>query len=330
MPVFRNPPYEVSATFDALTEREYDWWTKQFRAPEAWKAGRGKGVIVAVLDTGCDLDHPDLQPQILKARDFTRSPYGPEDVNMHGSHCAGLVAAVENDKGVMGMAPDCKLLIGKVLGDDGSGGDRGIAAGIDWALKEGAHVISMSLGSQQPAPLIIQWVNRAIDAGVHVVMAAGNEGNQGVGYPAKGCPRGVRVAAVDKQGRAAKFSSRGPEVDIAAPGVEMLSCVPGGKWARMSGTSMATPVVAGVCALVLSSVTAKLTPDEVKERIIKSADDAGDVGHDNAFGWGLIRADKILAPSEGPDETDGLDLFGLAKVRLITHEGIEGLFLSFQ
>lgn len=298
--IHRLPRWWFETDIRPLTDKEYDWWHRQFRAGDAYKKSRGKGVVVAVLDTGCDLKHPDLSSQVLDARDFTGSPSGPDDLNFHGTHCAGVVSAVEDDRGIMGIAPDAKLLIAKVLGDDGSGSDSWIVKGIEWAAGKGAHVLSMSLGSQYPSPRIIAAIDKVIQSGVTVVMAAGNEGQMGVGYPAKGVPNGIRVAAVDKNFRIAPFSSRGPEVDIAGPGVEILSTVPKGKFARMSGTSMATPFVAGVCALAISGTKKKLSPAEVKARILKNAEDTGTPGKDASYGWGLIRPDMLEVDEPEP------------------------------
>src|SRR5262245_13462417 len=126
------PPFRVEATLTALAE-PIDWSLTNYHVPVHWKATRGQGIRVAVLDTGIDESHPDLALAIDDARDFTRSRYGPIDQNGHGTHTAGTIAARQNNVGVIGVAPDCRLLIAKVLGDDGSGSSTNVAAGIDWA-----------------------------------------------------------------------------------------------------------------------------------------------------------------------------------------------------
>jgi len=311
VPLFRLPPWKLTRTYETFSQREHDWWVDQFRAPEVFKRGRGKGIVIAILDTGCDLEHPDLKSQILKAKDFTKSPYGPLDVNKHGTHVAGLAAAAENDLGVLGMAPDAKLLIAKCLGDDGSGYDAWIVNAIKWAISEGADILSLSLGSLEPSPRIVDALLKAIAAGLDVVMAAGNEGGLGVGWPAQGVVEGIRVAAADKKNRVPAFSSKGDQVDVAAPGVDLLSCLPGGKWGRMSGTSMATPIVSGLCACIRSASKKKLSPAEVKKRIVDSAEDAGAAGKDPSFGHGLLRPDRAMEGDEPVAE--GIDIFGLIK-----------------
>src|SRR6185437_4984179 len=139
--MFRLPPFRVEATFTALSET-IDWGLTAYQIPDHWKATRGKSVKVAVLDTGIDEAHPDLKDAFDDARDFTRSRFGPIDRHGHGTHTAGTIGARQNDIGVVGVAPDCRLLIGKVLGDDGSGSSATVAAGIDWACDSGADVIS--------------------------------------------------------------------------------------------------------------------------------------------------------------------------------------------
>lgn len=274
-----------------------DWGVAKMAAPECWKMTKGKGVKVAVLDTGCDPYHPDLESAVGASKDFTGSKAGTADVNGHGTHCCGVVGARLNGQGVAGMAPECVLLVGKVLGDTGGGTDLGIAQGIDWSVAQGADVISMSLGAAAPSQRIHDAVRRAVAAGVIVVAAAGNSGpNEGtVGYPGA-FAECVCVGATDQADAAANFSSRGPALWIAAPGVRIRSCFPGGRFAEMSGTSMATPHVAGAAALWCST-----HPDGRAERpakfradLAKHAKDLGAVGRDTTYGHGLMRVLPML------------------------------------
>jgi subtilisin family serine protease len=302
-PIFKLPPFKVEQIFVAMAETQ-DWGLKLFGIPKVWSRTKGEGVKVAVLDTGVALDHPDLKGQIVAARDFTGSRSGPADLHGHGTHCAGVIAAAENDTGVVGVAPKAKLLVGKVLGDNGSGGSGGIAAGVKWAADNGADIISMSLGSSSPDGAIHSAIKYAASKGVFVIAAAGNEGpyENTVGYPG-GFPECVCVAAIDQAKRIAKFSSRGRAVDVAAPGVDILSTYPPKNYARLSGTSMATPFVAGVVALLLArqkatgNVTIK-SIDDLLAAIKKTSVDAGSSGHDNQFGWGLIDPDSLVPKAE--------------------------------
>jgi subtilisin family serine protease len=231
------PPFRIEATFTALAET-VDWSLTNYHIPIHWKATRGKNVKVAVLDTGVDEAHPDLTGAIDDARDFTRSRFGPIDHHGHGTHTAGTIGARQNNVGVIGVAPDCRLLIGKVLGDDGSGASATVAAGIDWACDAGADIISMSLGSPQPDDVLLAAVTRAAAKGKFIIAAAGNDGrDNSVNYPARWRDT-IAVGAVNQNGQLAPFSSRGPEVDIAAPGENILSTWLGGGYAKLSGTAV--------------------------------------------------------------------------------------------
>jgi subtilisin len=302
-PIFRLPPFEVQAVTKALSET-LDWSIGFLGIPAVWAQTEGEGVKVAVLDTGCDLDHPDLQGAVVGAMDFSGSLWGVRDRSSHGSWCAGMIGARANDIGVRGIVPKCQLLIGKVLGDDGSGSEQAILNGIKWAAAQGANIISMSLGG----PRMSESLHTAIKAFVakphrFVICAAGNDGRENsVGYPAV-WEETVAVAAVDRNGRLTSFSSRGPQVDIAAPGQDMLSTVPlsAGGYAKMSGTSMATPVVAGVAAACLSKhlkeggLTGLETWQDLLAHLRKTAKDAGPQGPDTGYGYGIINPAKLLA-----------------------------------
>jgi len=310
-PVFRLPPWKCEATFRAEELSEVvDWSLAAYQVPDQWKQTMGQSVKVAVLDTGIESTHPDLAAAIDALEDFTGSRSGPLDQQGHGTHTAGTIGARKNGLGVVGVAPECRLLIGKVLGDDGSGSAESVAAGIEWAAKSGADVISMSLGSPQASPVIYAAIQAAAAAGKFIICAAGNDGDTGsgdVGYPAR-WPQCIAVAAVDDQGHVADFSSRGPEVAIAAPGVNILSTFLNAGYARLSGTSMATPFVSGVVALALAKHRAigGQTPlnnvADLREHLQQTADDAGPPGPDPAYGWGLIDPAKLLAAEDAPPQ----------------------------
>lgn len=309
-PIFTLPPFKVEQIFTTSAET-VDWGLQLFGVPQLWRLTKGAGVKVAVLDTGCAPTHPDLRDAILKSKDFTRSPSGAADVQGHGTHCAGVIAARENSTGVIGIAPGAGLLIGKVLGDNGSGSLTSVAAGIDWAVEQGANVISMSLGSPDGAPALKTAVDRAAAAGVFVICAAGNEGPSldTVGYPAM-YDSVVSVGAVDSRKRIAGFSSRGTRVDVVAPGVDILSCYPPRNLAKLSGTSMATPFVAGVVALMVAKHRELGTASDLKtgadlvRHLKATAVDAGPAGFDTAYGWGLINPEKLLAAHGVPSPVE--------------------------
>lgn len=302
---FRIPKFNVQQLVIACSET-MDWSLKEFGISDLWKYTTGKGIKVAVLDTGCAVMHPDLKDQIADAADFTGSKVGPGDTNGHGTHCCGVVAAKQNDVGIVGVAHGAKLLVGKVLNDAGVGSVNSIVRGIEWAVNKKADIISMSFGSASSDARIKKAVEYAASKNVLLVAAAGNEGPgpMTVGYPGR-YPQVLSVAAIDPARKIAKFSSRGPEVDVAAPGVDILSTYPPRNYAKLSGTSMATPFVAGVVALLLSydklKGTKRITNYESLIREVKSTSiEAGTAGFDNDYGWGLINPKGlILGPTAG-------------------------------
>lgn len=296
---FKIPDFSVQQLVVTCSET-MDWSLKEFGIPDLWKKTTGAGVLVAVLDTGCALMHPDLKDQVQSSADFTKSKVAAGDTNGHGTHCCGVIAAKRNDVGVVGVAPDAKLLVGKVLSDSGVGSSETIVKGITWAVDNGADIISMSFGSPVSDPSIKRAIEYAASKNVLMVAAAGNEGPgpMTISYPGR-YPEVLSVAAVDPTRKVAKFSSRGPEVDIAAPGVDILSTYPPRNYAKLSGTSMATPFVAGVVALMLSydRINKKkriTTCQNLIDHVKKTSIDAGAAGFDNDYGWGLINPKGMI------------------------------------
>lgn len=321
------PPVPVTT---ALAET-VDWSLSTSGIPDLWKLTEGEGIKVAILDTGADMNHPDLRDAIDDAKDFTNSRFGEADRNGHGCWCAGMVGARRNDGGMIGVAPKCRLLIGKVLGDGGSGGSDAVAAGIDWALSSGADIISMSLGSRQPDPWIKAANQRAAKAGKFVFCAAGNDGStNAVGYPAA-WDFNIAVTAVGKNGRPAPFASLGKEADIAAWGVDMISCAPGGGYQSMSGSSMATPWVAGVAALLLArhrklghnSKSPLETTGQMIEHLRRGAVDVGQA-QSGSYAGALIKPETIIA-GEGEGDSKPAPING--EPRLIQQIGSFGLYM---
>lgn len=241
--------------------------TRMVRAPEVWdKSNYGEGAVIAVLDTGCQPDHPDLKDNIVGGINFT-SEYGRnlkkyDDNNGHGTHVAGIIAACNDETGVYGVAPKAKLLIVKVMDKEGSGSFQQIIRGINYALYwrgnngEKVRVISMSLGSTQDSFELHKAVARAIAKDIVVVCAAGNMGDgdaetEEVHYPG-GYSEVIQVGAVDSDRKIAYFSNTNNEVDLVAPGVNILSTYLDSEYASLSGTSMAAPHIAGAAALVIN------------------------------------------------------------------------------
>lgn len=253
----------------------------------------GEGVKVAVLDTGVDSDHPDLKNGIIAMKDFTGD--GIEDVNGHGTHCAGVIGSRLNNLGFVGIAPKCELIIGKVLGNNGSGAFQWIEDGIDWAVSEGADIISMSLGGPATTVGLHRAIHEALAKNVIVFCAAGNDGSiyqNAIGYPGR-YGSVITIAAHDSDGNRAGFSSRGGEIDFMAPGTDIWSTYVDGGYSSLSGTSMATPFAAGLAALILAKhrkdqgSTPIITCEDVKDHMLYMATHPG--YHDNERGYGALQ-----------------------------------------
>jgi subtilisin family serine protease len=242
---------EDIATIQDVNQKS-GWEITAFDLPKAWQYTQGEGVIVAVLDTGCDLDHDDLKENLLEGKNFVNPSLPPEDDNSHGSHCTGTICALNNNHGIVGVAPKTKVIPVKVLDGSGSGNLEVVAEGIRWAADQGVDFIVMSLGSPTPTPVIHEAVKYAAAKGVITWCAAGNAGKtRQVFYPAA-YPECIGIGAIDQNLNRANFSCTGPDLDFMAPGVKILSTVPDNWYAFLSGTSMSNPFAVGVACLLLS------------------------------------------------------------------------------
>lgn len=279
-------PFEVVSVVDQV--KEIPAGVNLINAPAAWEKGeKGEGIVVAVLDTGCQANHPELQDRIIEGRNFTTDdnsdPNNFTDYSGHGTHVAGTIAATENQKGVLGVAPKAKLLIVKVLaGKRGSGAYEWIINGINFAANwqgpngEKVRVISMSLGGPQDVPELHEAVKNAINKEILVVCAAGNgrngESTDMLSYPGA-YQEVVEVGAVDLNKKASMFSQWNKNVDLVAPGEGILSTYINGGYATLSGTSMATPHVSGAAALIIKHSEKEfertLSEDEIYAQLIK-------------------------------------------------------------
>jgi major intracellular serine protease len=252
-------PYEVENVFSIQeVKQKAGWGITAFDLPNAWKKTRGEGVKIAVLDTGCDLDHPDLKKNILPGMNFVDSKKMPWDDNQHGTHVAGIIAAENNEIGVVGVAPECKIIPVKVLDKNGSGNESRIANGIKWATDVAkVDFICMSLGAPNQVVEVHQSIKYAMSKKVICFVAAGNAGKtKQIFYPAN-YPECIGIGSIDENLNRSSFSSTGENLDFMAPGNKILSTVPDNWYAVLSGTSMATPFAVGVAALYLSYVRQK-------------------------------------------------------------------------
>lgn len=274
-----------------------DWGLNAIMAQQAWKKAKGEGIKVAILDTGIDLTHPDLKDNIKAAIDFSGSPYGATDRKGHGTHVAGIIAGIDNGTGMVGVAPHAELYIAKVLGDNGGGSFEAIVKGIDWAISQGVDLINMSLGCGVEPPVEMhEAIKRAYAAGIMLIAATGNE-NRSVGWPAM-YDEVLAVSAMDVTYDRASFSNFGIKNEVIAPGVNIYSTYPVGAYAELSGTSMATPIIAGSVALYLSLLkkqgAPKPTVEQVHAAVVQAVVDLGIDGKDDLFGAGLINLVKLL------------------------------------
>ncbi|NDJ21966.1 S8 family serine peptidase [Nostoc sp. B(2019)] len=274
-----------------------NWGADVVKAPEVWAQGyTGQGVVVAVIDTGVDYNHEDLKNNIwtntkeiagnsidddgngyiddVYGWNFANNNNNIQDNNGHGTHISGTIAGENNNYGVTGIAYDAKIMPVKVLNESGSGSSTSVANGIYYAVDNGADVINLSLGSNYSNRTLKSAVEYASSKGVIVVMAAGNDGESLPDYPARYANKsGIAVGAVDRNNKIADFSNRAGRNEITyvtAPGVGIYSSVPGNQYGRYSGTSMATPHVAGVVALMLSA-NPNLTDAQVRQIVTETA-----------------------------------------------------------
>lgn len=280
--------------------RAQQWALDDLRAETAWASSTGSGVDIAVVDTGVAASHADLAGRyctgvaFLGSNGVAQIGGGTSDPNGHGTHVAGIALAGSGDSvGIAGVAPASRLIPVRVLDAAGSGSSSDVARGIIWAVDHGAEIVNLSLGGPATAA-VASAVAYAEQHGVLVVAAAGNDGPTGpANYPAA-LDTALAVASYDEGGSLSWFSTRGAYVDVAAPGSGIVSTYRDGRWTYMSGTSMATPHVAGVAALLLAEDPG-LSPAQLRTRISSTASEAGPIGFDTGYGWGHIDPVAALA-----------------------------------
>ena len=264
------------------------WGLSTPRFTRAWNRTQGLGARVGVVDSGAR--HPELRDKIVARHDFVNNDSTVEDPLGHGTHVAGTVAAdTDNGTGVAGGCPGCKLVVAKAVGSDGYGSTSDIAESIVWSADEGAEVINLSLGGSA-SPTLENAVDYAVDRGAVVVAAVGNDGSSIKRYPAA-YPDVMAVAATDRYNQRASFSNYGSWLDVAAPGVDILSTASYGEYRFYSGTSMAAPHVSALAGLLVGQGHG---PSGVRSRILDTAVDLGPDGHDPYFGAGRIRAGRAV------------------------------------
>ncbi|MEH7418858.1 S8 family peptidase [Neobacillus drentensis] len=272
-------PYHLLAKVEEVTEVPKG--VEMIQAPKVWEKTKGEGMTIAILDTGCDLSHPDLKERVIGGRNFTKDDQGNQEVyrdyNGHGTHVAGTMAAMQNQQGVVGVAPKANLLIIKVLDKNGSGQYEWIINGINYAIEQKVDIISMSLGGPEDVPELHKAIQKAVEQNILVVCAAGNEGDgrdttNEFDYPGS-YNEVISVGAIGLDRNISDFTNSNNEVDLVAPGEAILSTYLNGKYATLSGTSMATPHVSGALALIKvlanQSFERELTVPELYAQLIK-------------------------------------------------------------
>lgn len=292
----------VAQTMDVNpTDRYYakQWGLTKAEVQKAWDLGvTGQGVIVAVVDTGVDLNHPDLKDNILSGYNAITGLAGgntAQDKNGHGTHVCGIIAAEQNGIGIVGVAYQAKILPIKALTSDGAGSDDCIADGIVWAADHNAQIINLSLGSSDESDILREALQYAFDKGCLIVAAGGNaepDSNlTAITFPAADS-HVLAVTATDTNDQIASFSLPGPQAAIAAPGVDIISdywANGSSGYASMDGTSMASPFAAGIAALVWS-VHPDLSAQQIRTCLENSALDLDSAGRDNNYGFGRVDA----------------------------------------
>lgn len=269
-------------------------------AQSQWRETKGQNIKIAVVDTGIDFNHPDLVNRIKGGINFTTEDVlDYMDRNGHGTHCAGVIAASMNNDGIVGVAPEADLYAVKVLSDSGNGDISWIVKAIDWCIEKNINIMSMSLGINSDNEHMRNAFLKAYQNGIIMICAAGND-SQGenidtVDFPAR-YKETISVAAIDPQQNIGSFSSRGAEVEVSAAGVEVFSTYPNNKYAKLSGTSMATPHIAGAVALIQAKAVSRynryLTTEEVRLILQMNSKDLGVKGKDNSFGYGAFSFDQ--------------------------------------
>lgn len=270
---------------------------KTMQVEEAWKINPGNPKVkIAILDTGVDLNHPDLKDKLVAGRNIADPSKQPMDDNGHGTHCSGIAAAAsDNGEGGIGVGGRCSIMPVKIL-TFGSGTDDIISEGIVWAADNGANVMSMSLGIYRSSKPIEDALKYAMDKGVSISASAGNNNQEYDIHLPSTYPGVIEVASTDDKDQKSSFSNFGKKISVAAPGSAILSTLPtyqvGSKplnYGKLSGTSMAAPHVAGLIGLILSQKPG-LKPAEVTKVLESTAKDLGEPGWDRIFGNGRVDA----------------------------------------
>jgi subtilisin family serine protease len=301
---YAEPNYFVHALSVTPDDPYYglQWHLPKMKAGNAWGETKGsRNVTVAVLDTGVDLTHSDLDEQVVGGYDFVNNDGQPDDDNGHGTHVAGTIAAeTNNGEGVAGINWYAKIMPVKVLDEAGEGTHEAVALGLIFAADNGARVINLSFGGEDSSAVMSEAINYAYGKGCVLVAGTGNSGAGEVIFPARH-ENVVAVGASDEEDNWCNASiwgegfgsNYGPGIDVVAPGNNIISTYFGGSYAVGSGSSMATACVSGLAALIISA-NPRLTNSTIRDIITGTADDLMEPGWDEYTGYGRINLQKAI------------------------------------
>ncbi len=273
---------------------DYQWNLPTIYTTQGWEFTKGKDdVIIAIVDTGVDLHHPEFQGKLVRGYNVVNPNRSPMDDDGHGTHVAGIIAAnTNNGQGIAGITWYNKIMPVKVLDQSGAGTLFDVAQGIIWATDHGANIINLSLGNYAESKYLHDAIQYAYSKNVVLIAATGNDNTSQLGYPAS-YPEVIGVSAIDPNQQRAEFSNYGDDVDVVAPGVNIASTYPNNQYAALSGTSMASPHVAALAGLIKSN-NPQLSNKDIMGIITKTATDLGTKGRDPYFGNGEINIERAV------------------------------------
>lgn len=301
---------QLKEVLTALPQSYIDWGTQLIQADKAWAQNlTGKKIKVGLIDTGIDYNHSDLAPNVKKVKSFIDNT-GGIDSGFHGTHVAGIIAGAKNGTGIIGVAPEAEIYAAKIFDKDGYATSQAEFAALEWMASEGVHVVNMSYGCYIPTDIpeaaaferkYHDLIKEVVNAGTLLNAASGNNGKIGakydtVAWPSR-FPEVFAVGAISQQLQRAEFSSAGGAVEFAMPGVDVYSCYPGNLWARLSGTSMASPYLTGCIALLqqwaIQTTGKPMNYEQMKRYLVAYAKDLGVEGLDVEHGYGKVNIGKI-------------------------------------
>lgn len=291
------PKFEPKWIMQSLSET-YDWGSIDLKIPQVHKDIMGEGVTVAVIDSG-EPDHFEVKNNILVSKNFSDAR-DARDWHGHSTFVSGIIAAEKNDEGIIGVAPKCKLVIAKALDDGGVCAPSSLVKAIYWCIEQKVDIISISAGMFMDFKPLHFAIQAAFQKNITVVAAAGNSGTRhgNIAFPAR-YPEVIAVAAYDKNRKTASFSSRGVNILVAMPGVDVYSCALNNQFCANSGTSFSAPFLTGICALILAkhkkvydSSTPCNTPQQLMEHLKKYS---VKLGAQNETGFGTLDVVNLLS-----------------------------------